>query len=394
MVFKFFSRSFLHDYHIKALKDSRRVYVKNKVMEYDSNFVEHVNSEKGILVLPKKDELLDMINNVERFDYVIHAIKTGEYCNYIYDDLPDKLKKYMREKDHMFFTMWLRRHKNCLNVDYDAKEGRLQRVKGEVTVNDFEKHVMLGKPIPSTIGKKAKESSRRSYKEVNALIKCNINDFKYFVTLTFANEGKRAVHLQKNKERDEGEIDLTFKYIDGSVFEVAKKKFSALVNNLKKQMENEFKYICIWELQQNGNYHFHFLCNDIPQDFQFKIPKWLDYDYRKKRYNQGVGLSKWVYGKSDVQLIESPSKLTTYVSKYIIKSFLNVDEESYEMYLSKKKYFPSKNLKKPTLSYYKSDLEVNRLLDEMVKDREKGFKKIYENPYNNSQIIRTVYTLV
>lgn len=398
---KVFSKKFLTDEHIKLLRESRKIYAKDKIVKHGDNYIEVVNFEKRMKVYPPEDELLDMINNIERFDAewncVINA-SWDEYRNYRYEDLPSKLKSYMREMDNYYFAAWYSKKMNSNEFErYERLEERLLAVKGEITDEDFEKHVLLGKPIPNTLGKKAKDSARRSYKTVNSIIKSNIHRFTTFMTFTFAQKKNKRKYNRLNKERLKDEVNLKFDYVDGTDFELAKDALKKVMNNLRKKLKRkglEFYYITVWELQKNGNYHFHILCSDIPKDEIYSMPKWLDYNFIEKKFNNGQGLFNWTYGKSDIQEIKSPEKVTTYVSKYIIKSFLNVDEKSYLEYLNKKKYFVSTNLDRPTIEYFDEDGVFDRYLRDLSLENIEPYVKVYTNPYNESKITNKLYTVL
>jgi hypothetical protein len=397
---KFFSEKFLTDEHIKVLRESRKIYAKDKIVRHGDNFVEVVNFEKRMKVFPQKDELLHMIDSIERFDAewnMVQHMSWDEYRNYRWEDLPSKLRSYIRNFDSYYFSVWFNKLTSKQYDRYDRAERRLLEVKGAVTDDDFEKYVLLGKPIPNTLGKKAKDSARRSYKTVNNYIKSNIHRFTTFLTFTFAMEDNKGKYDRLNAERLEGEKDLQFEYVNGLDFELAKKKFTSTMDRFKKQLRRkglEFYYLAVWELQKNGNYHFHVLCSDLPSDEVYNVPKWLDYNFVTKQFNNGLGLLQWRYGKSDVQMIHSPEKITTYVSKYIIKSFLNVDEQSYEQYLNKKKFFPSQNLDKPVIDYFDSDKEFDSLLSSLSLEGLEGFEKQYKNPYNDGLITNRIYTKI
>jgi hypothetical protein len=399
---RFFSKKFLTDEHIKKLKDSRKIYAKDKVIQHGDNFVEVINYEKRVKVYPQNDELLDMINSIEfhcPIEYMImNGITKKNYCNYIYDDLPSKLRSYMSKMDAYFFAVWFSEHMNGNSfVRYQRLEDRLYAVNDAVTDEDFEKYVILGRSIPSTLGKKAKDSARRSYKSVNAIIKTNIHKFTTFLTFTFAQEKNKNKYVMLNDERLDGEKDLNFDYIDASDFELAKEKYTSIMNMLKKKLKRkglEFYYLTVWELQKNGNYHFHVLCSDLPNDELYIMPKWLDYDFINKKFYNGQGLKQWSYGKSDVQKIKSPARVTSYVSKYIIKSFLNVDSDSYIDYLHKKKYFVSQNLDKPIIDYFDKVSDFDGLIDDLALENIDPFIKEFINPYNDGKIISKVYSKI
>jgi hypothetical protein len=398
---KFFSKKFLTDDHLKLLRDSRKIYAKDKIVKHGQNFVEVINYEKRIKVYPDSDELLDMINSIERFDPHWNCVLNqswDEFRNYRYEDLPSKLRSYISKVDPYYFAVWFHQQTNSESLErYTRLEDRLLALKGEISDEDFEKYVLLGNPLPNTLGKKAKDSARRSYKMVNSYIKSNIHRFTNFVTLTFATEENKDTHTRRNQERLEGEIDLQFKYADARDFEMAKKALKQIMDYIRvklKQKGLDFYYITVWELQKNGNYHFHILCSDLPDDELYKVPKWLDFNFVTNKFNNGKGLIQWNFGKSDVQQIKSPEKVTSYVSKYIIKSFMNVDADSYLEYLNKKKYFPSRNLDKPTHEYFDSDKEFDEVFNSLELEGVVPFKKTYKNPYNESIIVNKIYTKI
>lgn len=394
---RFFNYYTLESHHIKALKDSRKVFVKNKIVDYNSNFAELIKMEKGIYVLPKNDEILDMINDIhfldgwEQFEY---STRVGKWCNYIFEDLPLKLQRYIKDLDFQYYNLSYSKHVS--SPDYDRREQRLFSLISEPSMDEYERYVLLGHSIPSTLGKKAKESSRRSFYTVTDLIRSNVHLFKHFVTLTFALEKNKLKYYDKNQNRLPGEVDLNFDYIDPSDFELAKKCFTRSIENLSRKLKRKdipFYYVAVWELHDNGNYHFHMLCSEIPSDFCYSVPNWLDIDYRNGNRNYGQGLLDWKYGKSDVQLIKSPSRVTTYVSKYIIKSFLNVSVDTYQEYLNKKKFFSSHNLNK-SMSTYDDDSTFDNIYNELDLANKNCFTKQYTNLYNDGSITKHVYSLV
>ena len=93
---KFFDKKIMTDEHIIALRESRKIKVKNKIINYNNNFIELINMESGLRVFPENDELLDMINSIERFDPDWNCFVNqdwNEYRNYKYEELPPKLKR-------------------------------------------------------------------------------------------------------------------------------------------------------------------------------------------------------------------------------------------------------------------------------------------------------------
>lgn len=397
---KFFSKKFLDEEMILALKESRKVYVKNKVVNYNDNFIELINFEECLRVYPEQDELLDMINDIKLFDEwerLDWVLEYGYDANYDYSNLPKKLRNYMQEMDALFFARWMNRVKRSpCNYNYDAREERLEKMIPEYSEEEYKRHVILGQPVPSTLGKKAKDSARRSYKKVREICSANVHTFDTFVTLTFAMEKNKTKLQHLNSKKLDEEVNLEFDYVNPKDFDTVVKCYSKFQNSLKRACKRKgipFEAITVWELQDNGNYHFHMLCSGIPKELTYKVPTWLDYDYRKNTFNNGHGLIHWTYGKSDVQKIKSHEKISTYVSKYIIKSFLNVNEDTYEQYLHRKKYYPTKGLVRSTENWV-TDKEVDKVMKDMEIAQKVAYEREYTNPYNESKITKRIYTMV
>lgn len=385
---KFFNENVITEEMISMIKENRKRYVSHKVVNYNRNFVEHVSFEKSIKVNSQNDEILQLVEKHLVPCINNYWLENFKLKNYSYKDLPSKLKKYMYQVDPLFFSIWQdRMAHNWIEKDLDKRFERLQSVVPDYTDRDFEDYILLGKSIPTTLGKKAYDSASRAYKEVQSIIKANINLFTHFMTFTFAHEEHKDKHLEKNEFRLQHEVDLKFKYVDGTDFEIAKGKYTEIIKKIKRD-GFKFEYLTVWELQQNGAYHFHMLCTGIPPGMQYKIPQWLDYDYVRKKFNHAYGFKDWIYGKSDIQEIKEPARLSTYVSKYILKSFYNVNPDTYEQYLGKKKYFRSTGLVHAKEEY------VDKFDYEDIPDDVTPFKKEIVNPYNDGLITKKIYTLI
>lgn len=395
---KYFSERFIRKEDIDILKKTRRKYVRHKVINHNGNFVEHLTTEKLMGVVDRDDEIYKMIK--EHLEPALEDVWFDEKWrpkNYSYRSLPRELRSHIFAVDQMMYDVAYKEHANGIGADeYNRRVDKLRMLIPDHTDDDFVDYVLLGKTIPTPLGKKAKDSARRAYKTVNGLFKANINRFTHFVTLTFAPEKNREKHLRLNSERKPGEYDFKVDYVDAYDFDTAKKKFTQRMNNFGKKINAkgfDFEYLAVWELQRNGAYHFHMATTPIPLDEQYKIPSWLDYDHRDDKFEKGYGLKYWKHGKSDVQEIRSQAEMSTYLSKYILKSFRNVTDESYEQYLNKRKYFPSKGLIWPEEKYL-DDIDVDETLNEFDLDGVVPYEKNYKNTYNDGLITNKIYTLI
>lgn len=115
-----------------------------------------------------------------------------------------------------------------------------------------------------------------------------------------------------------------------------------------------------------------------------KCPNWLDKDYLTNKVNGSNILILWSYGKSDVSLINSKSRVTTYISKYMIKSLKEIDETTYVDRLNKKRYYNSNNLDVPTI-------EIG-LVDE-VTDYISSYSYTKHSYYDNTKIEKILYQM-
>lgn len=129
----------------------------------------------------------------------------------------------------------------------------------------------------------------------------NNNDFKYFITLTFA----------------ENITDLNN----------ANKCFNSFIKSISSVLLN-FSYIAVPEFQKRGAVHYHLLvnCDDLTKQI-------LDV--------------YWTYGFTFIKNIKTDQFLHSYLTKYLSKDNSLLDPR----FFSKKKFFTSQNINKPTVLY-------------------------------------------
>ncbi|MBY6270398.1 rolling circle replication-associated protein [Parageobacillus thermoglucosidasius] len=383
---KFFSKYIMTKEHMRFLRESRRVYVKEKVVEFSGNFLEYTRHERGIWVRPKNDPILEELDELEIYDEPIWDSEAKRWKNYEYSLLSWNLRRYISKMDSVAFAKWYKKHKlkDLLQVqDFDRRLQLIEKEKGELTNEDIES-VLLGRK-KSSIYKKAKVSARRAYSNLLGLIRANLDKFDAFVTLTFARK--------ENQEKYEV-FGANFRYIDPTDFEEAKKAFLGFVKVLAKNMRRkglDFQYVATWEMHRDGSFHFHMICSAIPDELLVDAPEWLDVDHVTGKRRNGRMLIHWEYGKSDYERVRDPERMSTYISKYILKSLRNIDEEYYETFLNAKKYFASRGLEKPKVSYVFSDEDFIRLL-EKTKGYAETYPIEYQNAYHGGQILKNVYS--
>lgn len=382
--FKFFSDKYMRKGHVAAIRNSRRVLVTDKVIRYDEDlFFEHYEYENPIFVIPKDDEIikeLDLISVNENDEYDFNSLSTNfkKYLRIIDDYYFDKAYKEWKNKDLLFDKFVEER----IKIIEDSYERELTDEELEIILN--------GKMIKyeAETFVKARISARKAYKTVLELIRANLTSFQSFITLTFA----RKEH--ENKYLENG---IDFELIDDvQDFDLVKKSFVKFINTLQKNMRRkniEFEYIAVYERHRDGAYHFHLVSTLIPDDYLTDCPEWLDYDFKTKKRRHGKMLGHWKYGKSDVEIIRDKERMSTYLSKYIAKSFENLTdtEENYAKYLNQKKYFASRGLKRPTVEYVPANEENKKeIITKKKAEYSDKYSTSYKNVYSDSMIEKTI----
>lgn len=118
---------------------------------------------------------------------------------------------------------------------------------------------------------------------------------------------------------------------------------------LLRDRYGKFNYLIIPELHKSGAVHFHALFSDIPADFiEARHPKTDKPIIRNNR--QVYTLNDWKYGFSECENVDSPERTASYITKYMTKDLMT-DKSMYR----KKRYFISKGLKKPQISFEMKD---------------------------------------
>ncbi len=424
----------------KIILKSLKVIVNKKYIRYKDNFVEEKIFEKKIKVYDKENPLFkefSQIKDNEQDWYNKLSVLARRYINelskkkwkeenarvpstyttrqyaYIENQL-ERLEEYFvsNEVYHCFLRSDLELRESAINrfifnrepvyspllimekVKLYAIKNRLPYfdAKGNLLPSIIKQYVVERKRLPMTEYEKIKSSVKRTKKEFINLARTNLEDFEYFVTLTFAEQESKAEHLEKNKNSVEyGEYDLKFVYVeDPTNYESCVKMMNSFFTNFRREIKKydlDLKYLGVPEYQKNGNIHYHFLMSELPTDVLYDIPSWLDYDYKIKARRYDKGIKKWVYGKSSVERIENKMGIVEYISKYLTKSLEEIKETSFLERLNKRRYYYSRNLEKPVNEYY---VELEDMMNESDYDIEVPqvlYEKTSLNFYNQSRSV-------
>lgn len=195
------------------------------------------------------------------------------------------------------------------------RDKNLEKEKKDIKINDlYKSQNNIENKESNTIELK---NILRSKLQMQRLVKSNREVFKTFITLTFAD-------------------NITS-------IEEANKKFAIWRTKIQSIKKN-FLYVCVPEFQKRGAVHYHLLTNlDIKENSDIILTQ-------KGKINQ-YDVKYWSYGFSSVFSMKNIN-VVGYLSKYMTK---DIDNRLF----GHRRYFYSKNLKKPCLLY----LDLNSIED-------------------------------
>lgn len=191
----------------------------------------------------------------------------------------------------------------------------------------------------------------RSKFECQRLARSNEKEWKSFITITFK----------------ENITDIEF----------ANKKFRNFIDVIKRK-KKDFKYIGIPEFQKRGAIHYHVLTNIDVNDNDLMYIQKDNLKYKHIKY--------WNHGFSSVEEVKGDiKKVVGYLSKYMTK---DIDNRLF----SKHRYFYSRNLIKPKVSYYDTNNKRdNQYLIKILGEKKLIYNNVYQNQFNNENIIFEEY---
>lgn len=395
---------------------------------YSSEYVDYINEVKQLSLntIDYWDELSSSCQNHindlfflkykvdynNTYTYYFENEKSGEY-SYIEKKL-DRIKEFALKYDMDVFES-----DNSINIDYLSSVYSCNRIINEDKVKldvmvyaisekqyqllDFDEfdnlilsddavelYITNKNLIPLTTKEKMRKSISQSYNAFKSYSFSNVDKFNYFVTLTFAEVNEKDKHLKLNEYRRINDESLLFDYIENPKdYEACVKSLSKFLNKLKVYMKKikgmPLYYLGVPEYQKNGNIHYHFLMSELPDNLIKNNPSWVDRDYNTNKIRNSKFLKTWTYGISDIQIIKNRSRISTYISKYMLKSLQEIDETDFLNRLNKKRFYNSNNLEKPKKTYgYFSEQNINFL------SKHDTYRV---NAFDNSKIVESIYQI-
>lgn len=241
-----------------------------------------------------------------------------------------------------FVQLYLQDNKKLKKEKNDSYDLELKKIKiDKMFKNNSKKN--KSNNLVDTIEEK---NIIRSKLQCQRFAKANINEWKTFITLTFA----------------ENITDLNS----------ANKRFRYFIDKVQR-IKKDLKYLCITEFQKRGAIHYHLLCNIAISDTSLI--------YRQEDNEKFLHIKYWLDGFTSVEPIENDTKkIIGYISKYMTK---DIDNRLF----NHRRYFYSRNLKKPLESYIDLNNDKELLfLQKIIQDKELIYQNDYINPYDNGKV--------
>ncbi len=271
--------------------------------------------KNGFPILDSKLIITTKLNS-----YDIKLVDLGEYVQ-VYYYANKKVRSRAKDKSDLELS------KANINTFFDNKEK-----KKDINLKD-------GNTIESRNIIRSKLCCQR-------LAKANMNDWRTFITLTFA----------------DNVIDVN----------LATKKLRNFIDSVKR-VKKDFKYLCIPEFQKRGAVHYHLLSNIAYDDTSLIYTQEDNKKYKHIKY--------WNEGFSSIEVIrDDAKKVVGYISKYMTK---DIDDRLF----NHRRYLCSRNLNTPKESYINIDNEKElEYYKKITQDLNIIYQNEYINPYDNTTV--------
>jgi len=224
----------------------------------------------------------------------------------------------------------------------DNFELELKKIKINKMFDENEKHYAKNNLIENI----EEKNIIRSKLQCQKLAKANADEFKTFITLTFA---ENVIDIDK--------ANIRLKYFIDKI----------------RRIYKEFKYIGVPEFQKRGAVHYHLFTNIDINDDRFIYSQKDNEKYKHIKY--------WDEGFTKVDNLKNDIKnIIGYISKYMTK---DADNRLYNRH----RYFYSRNLKKPKTNYLNLDNPKHiKFLETKLNNKNLIYNNTYKNSYNDELI--------
>ena len=155
-------------------------------------------------------------------------------------------------------------------------------------------------------------------------------------------------------------------------YEVLAKRLSVWISNIKRDYAPDMKYIFVPELHKDGALHFHGIVSDIGS-----LPL-VDSGHKDKDGKIIYNIDCYKMGFTTATKVTDSGRVASYLTKYITKDLMSYSK-------GKKKYWASRNLKKPDICEYHIESEQ---IEQFLADNNDfiTYTKTIDNPMSYTKI--------
>jgi hypothetical protein len=204
----------------------------------------------------------------------------------------------------------------------------------------------------------------------------SIYDYKSRCYHSFKNSARRSKNMIYDYARAniwEWFVTITFdpKKVDSLNYDVCTKKLSQWLKNIRKRHCRDMKYLFVPELHKSGRYHFHGIISDC---------EGLEFTDSNHKTNDGeviYNIGKYKLGFTTATKVKDTQKVSMYIAKYVTKDLTSTIK-------GKRRYWQSKNCKKPVIDYHYNEKDTHRNLHDDLINKD-GFKMASEKEYTDSK---------
>jgi len=196
------------------------------------------------------------------------------------------------------------------------------------TNNRDDGDIVLGLPVEAPVGTKIKreDHAKRSQMAFRRIVLCNLQG------------SENPILFTATYRKNQGQISEAFR------------DFTSCVQALRYKFGSSFRYICVPEFQRRGAVHFHALFWGIQKELLGIQREWP---------SNSIDCFFWGHGFVFVKNTDGNKKISTYLSKYMVKAFKD------PRLGGKKAYVASRNIIRPVIGGC-SDFVVSYLLCDYV----------------------------
>ena len=234
----------------------------------------------------------------------------------------------------------VRMYNNTVKTDFEREK---EEDEEELEYNPFTKQYEKVERLADT-ERSQTVSNNRAKQKIYELARSN--EWEYFLTLTFAK--------------------------DRYNYEVLTKRLSVWISNIKRDYAPDMKYIFVPELHKDGALHFHGIVSNIGS-----LPL-VDSGHKDKDGKTIYNIDCYKMGFTTATKVTDSGRVTSYLTKYITKDLMSYSK-------GKKKYWASRNLKKPNICEYHIESEQ---IEQFLADNNDfiTYTKTIDNPMSHTKI--------